>query len=152
MIDYLTGDEIKRYEHELEKIEFALKNIKNSPYSTERSMDIKPMLQQKQKIEKLLNKKRPPELNTEKKNKLWRRAKELENMIKRDMPKKSQMSGKYVVHGTGHTVETDEFDVRQQVEWTKRTRKWIDEYRNICRILDPYNRKLISIERMRSNL
>lgn len=136
-VSYLSGREVEKYEQEHAKLKNRLKQIANSPFQAARSIDVAPIKKRIQQIEGILEKKSPPSLSVEKKNRLYRRLKEITAEIKDGMPTQNEMD-----------KDTDE-NVEKNYRWIKRTEKLQKEYKNICRILDGYNSKLSSIETLR---
>ena len=135
---YLNEREIMYYRNRKAEITNYLMSIRNSPYRPVRNVDPAQYLTELRSIDKILAQRTPPVARGVQKDRLWKRAKELESIIGRDMPTKDQVWGKRVKNDDGsYRREADDEAVQQHIAWEKKNKSNINEYISIMKILEP---------------
>ena len=100
-ITYLTPKEVKRYENEIELCKRNLLNVDRSIFASERGIEKDEIRKKIKRNEKILEERKSPGTLEKDRDKLYRRAKELEEFIKDGMPTKDEHMGKRKTNSDG---------------------------------------------------
>lgn len=151
-ITYLTPKEVKRYENEIELCKRNLLNVDRSIFASERGIDKDEIRKKIKKNEKILEERKSPGTLEKDRDKLYRRAKELEEFIKDGMPTKDEHMGKRKTNSDGKKYqEAQEGDINKEMRWMTEKASAVREWKRIMRMLEPDNPSITNVESLRPN-
>ncbi|MBW2086665.1 MAG: hypothetical protein JRI54_11660 [Deltaproteobacteria bacterium] len=149
---YLTPVEIRERKRVIANLEAVLKNSVHSIYKSERNIDRKAIMEKIRENKKVLNERTAPRVSGLEKNRLLRRAEELEKKIKQGMLTKDEFMGTRKTNDYGHKYqEASEENIRKEMRWQVEKAPLVREWQKIMRIIDPDNPNSSNVERLRPN-
>lgn len=150
-ITYLTPREKKDYLETIREDERDLTESKTSEYHSVRNRDTNLLRKNITKNKKVLEEKSAPIVSDREKDDRYKRAKFLEEEIRKGMPTKDEMMGNRIKNpdGSFHYV-ADPKIVDRHIEWTKRTEPLVREWKRIKRTLEPDDPSITNVEQLRN--
>ena len=152
MDSYLTPSDIASRQKTIAGLRSVLQNSTRSIYKSERNIDKDAVMAKIRENEKILKERTAPTVTGMEKDRLVRRAEELEKKIKEGMLTKDEYMGKRKKNDNGHMYQEAQEDmVTKQMKWQTETKALVSEWQKIQRTINPDNPYSSNVERLRPN-
>ena len=155
---YLTPHMRKELTDKIKALEFTTKNIGNAydkqnpwVYNPESRLDVRAIHKKIASTKRTIENHTPPVVTGKTKDLLWKRAKELERLIRKEMPTKDEMHGdrKFNSEIQKYYQEARNRDIDKQVAWTLKQQGNVREWKQIMRTLEPDDPRAANVDRLR---
>lgn len=149
----LGPQQVEEAKRKIAGLEQFLKTHKNSEFKRVREADETFARHELVRYKRMLEQRQAPVVTGDDRDKMYRRVKYLEKLIKVGMPTKDQMMGKRHSHYDNPNSKYQEAvgsDVDQFLKWNAQNEGRVREWKRLKRTLEPENPGATNIEMLRS--